>query len=78
MPYAELEYLGGPLDGRRDQALVRPGQPPEPIRLVEVEARYASVFDSEPSVPKEAHWYRRTGEQPDNEIWRYAWDGKLR
>ena len=72
------EYLGGPVDGRRQPipAVVRGG--PGHLSVVDVPERYASVFDDTPSVPAERHLYtrcyRRAG---DVDVWVYTYVRKL-
>lgn len=76
--HVDVEYLGGPLDGRRDRALLGPDQLPGALRILAVEEKYTSAFDVKPSVPAEAHRYNRNGDRPANDgIWRYTWAGAL-
>lgn len=82
MGTAKVEYFGGPLDGSREDAvvdpLIEPDLRPGELRIVEVPERFASVFDREPSVPREDHWYRRAGDGPaESGAWLYMWAGRL-
>jgi hypothetical protein len=74
---AVVEFFGGPVDGKRVQA-VDNGQAPHELRFVVVPAKYASALDDEPSVPAEVHRYRRDSDVPaGGRVWRFRWNGRL-
>jgi hypothetical protein len=72
-----IEYFGGPACGRTERAILAGDGKPSALRIVQIPARYRSALDDEPTVPEEVHRYRRLGEEPDGEVWRYTWSGAL-
>ncbi len=70
----EVEYLGGPACGRREQVISSTDGRPGELRIVSIPDRYESALDTKPSVPAEDHLYRRAGDRPgDGGVWSYTW-----
>lgn len=71
----QIEYWGGPFDGRVDQVLSgMHGQPPAWCTLTFQPSR--SALDTGPNPPGEDHRYVRMDDTPrPPRPWRYRWEG---
>jgi hypothetical protein len=74
--HIEVEYLGGPVCGRREVVPAGRDNLPGPFRIVPVPERYDSALDDGPAVPAEDHTYRRAA-PADSGVWIYTWSGSL-
>lgn len=76
MNEVDVEYVGGPADGRPDKVLAAPGGEPPLARIVHTPEAWDSYLDPGPAVPAEAHRYTRDPDVP-GPPWRYYHSGQI-
>lgn len=75
MTRAEVEYVGGPADGRRESVRVGPnGTPPTWLAYAAGEL-WGSALDSAPLAPASVHRYERDPGYAPGLPWRYLHRG---
>jgi hypothetical protein len=76
MDEVEVEYVGGPADGRPGKVPAAAGGEPPLARVVHTSEAWDSWLDPRPAVPAQAHRYTRDPDVP-GPPWRYHHRGLI-